>query len=200
MTLMTKIRQCKGCGADVNGSSVPTLGCEMCAARIRRQRYCARHPEADRKSKMLWAQRNAEQVKEAKTMWRLANKDQWNKTGKAWKKANPGAMKKYRLRKYGLTLEQYEALVKKQDGRCAICDTATPAKHGSWCIDHDHETNKMRGLLCLKCNAGLGSFDDSPANLLAAERYLQLHRSPASAFRDSPCGPQGAGDHFLKAV
>lgn len=86
-------------------------------------------------------------------------------------------MKKYRLRKYGLTVEQYEATIAEQEGRCAICSTTTPAKHGSWCIDHDHDTNEVRGLLCVKCNAGLGSFDDSPVHLLAAERYLQRHRS-----------------------
>ena len=139
--------------------------------------------------------RNPEKQRAAREDWRKANLARFNETGKAWKKNNPSAMKKYRLRKYGLTVEQYDAMLASQDNRCAICSTATPAKHGSWCIDHDHKTNKARGLLCVKCNAGLGNFDENVGFLLAAERYLQSHRSPPSVR-----SPPGAGGHFLRAV
>ena len=138
-----------------------------------RRAWVDRNPEADRASKDQWADAHPEQVAAIKNAWRKANLARFNETGKAWKKANPSAMKKYRLRKYGLTLEQYDAMLVEQGGRCAICETSTPAKHGSWCIDHEHGSMKVRGLLCVKCNAGLGSFDDSPGFLLAAERYLQ---------------------------
>ena len=138
-----------------------------------RDKWRAANPEADKAAKRKWLEANREQHRATTEAWRRANLGRFNETGKAWKKANPGAMKKYRLRKYGLTVEQYEAMLKEQDNRCAICGTDTPAKHGSWCVDHCHDTNEPRGLLCVKCNAGLGHFDDSPAHLLAAERYLQ---------------------------
>lgn len=142
-----------------------------------RRAWAQRNPEKDTASKAAWNEANKDRKRAANEAWRKANLERFNEAGKAWKKANPAAMKKYRLRKYGLTIEQYEAMVAAQDGRCAICDTTTPAKHGQWCIDHDHGTHDVRGLLCVKCNAGLGSFDDNPAFLLSAERYLQRHVS-----------------------
>jgi hypothetical protein len=72
---------------------------------------------------------------------------------------------------YGLLPEQYQALVDKQDGLCAICrgpSTDGRALH----IDHNHETGAVRGLLCFECNSGLGKFGDDLETLRAALRYL----------------------------
>jgi hypothetical protein len=81
--------------------------------------------------------------------------------------------------KYGMTLDDYDAMLEDQQGRCAICGL-TPAeaghkgKHeGILFIDHDHETGKVRKLLCRDCNFGLGFFHDSPERLEAAARYLR---------------------------
>jgi hypothetical protein len=79
------------------------------------------------------------------------------------------------LTKYGLTHDQYEALCSAQGGRCAICRTDTPRGRGGWAIDHDHQAGKVRGLLCTKCNTGVGLFDDDPARLRAAIKYLWKH-------------------------
>lgn len=62
-------------------------------------------------------------------------------------------------REYGLTLEQYDELLQKQGGRCAICKTTVPGGIGSWHVDHDHATGKIRGLLCFDCNICLGRID-----------------------------------------
>jgi len=72
-----------------------------------------------------------------------------------------------RLTKYGLTDEQFARLMDEQCGLCAICGTPDPTH-----IDHDHETMVVRGVLCLACNVGLGSFRDSVGNLEAAIDYL----------------------------
>lgn len=72
--------------------------------------------------------------------------------------------------RYGLTPEHYEALLSAQGGRCAICG-GRPT--GNLHVDHDHNTGKVRGLLCGRCNPALGAFQDSPRILLAAVRYLE---------------------------
>lgn len=144
--------------------------------RLKNQEWRAANREADRASKKKWADANPEKVAAKREAWRKNNLARFNEAGKAWKKANPDAMKKYRLRKYGLTVEMYEAMLAEQGGRCAICDATSAGRSGAWCIDHCHETNEVRGLLCVKCNAGLGSFSDNPGHLLAAERYLQRSR------------------------
>lgn len=74
-------------------------------------------------------------------------------------------------RLYGITLEAYEALLEAQDGCCAVCGTR-PTKKMSLCVDHDHETGLIRGLLCGSCNKGIGLLGDSVDGLERAIRYL----------------------------
>jgi hypothetical protein len=81
----------------------------------------------------------------------------------------------------GITFEQYQALLEKQEFKCAICKSLTSGVK-DWNIDHDHKccsTRKscgkcVRGLLCMKCNVGLGAFRDNLDFLQAAIDYLQL--------------------------
>jgi hypothetical protein len=77
-----------------------------------------------------------------------------------------------RLKQYGLTAEQHKIMVESQDGRCAICRADHPGTKKDWCIDHDHTTGKVRGILCFWCNCGLGHFKDNLASLAAAISYL----------------------------
>jgi transposase-like protein len=80
---------------------------------------------------------------------------------------------------YGISLDEYAVLKESQGGVCAICElppkngkTSTSALH----VDHDHETGRVRGLLCQKCNPALGQFNDDPDLLERAASYLRLHR------------------------
>jgi hypothetical protein len=83
-----------------------------------------------------------------------------------------------RLRKYGLTPEGFDALLASQGGRCAICRSKSPksVRNGTWCVDHDHVTGQVRGLLCSPCNRGVGMLGDDPKVLRAALRYVERHR------------------------
>jgi hypothetical protein len=80
------------------------------------------------------------------------------------------------MKVYGLTIEQYKEMLINQDYKCAICGDAADgkgAKLRNLCVDHCHTTGKIRGLLCNKCNSGLGQFRDNPGFMLNAIQYLK---------------------------
>ena len=84
---------------------------------------------------------------------------------------------RYTREKYGITLEQYDNMFRKQKGKCPICNNPL-GKLGIGtgpCIDHSHLTKKVRDLLCRKCNLGLGLFKDNPKILESAVKYLYRH-------------------------
>ena len=76
--------------------------------------------------------------------------------------------------KYNMTELEYENLLKKQNYKCAICGMSIlENSNDDLYVDHNHETNKVRGLLCSNCNFGLGQFKDSILNLQKAIKYLK---------------------------
>lgn len=76
------------------------------------------------------------------------------------------------LAKYGLTEKQYDDMHEAQSGRCSICGKEPEDR---LCVDHDHETGAVRGLLCRGCNAALGAFGDSIEMLEQALIYLKSY-------------------------
>ncbi len=76
-------------------------------------------------------------------------------------------------RKYNMSLRQYEKLFEKQGECCAICGTHQSKLKTRLCVDHDHIINKVRGLLCVACNRGLGYFKDDCSILTKANQYLR---------------------------
>lgn len=80
-----------------------------------------------------------------------------------------------RLRKLGW-FQARQIFEVSQSSLCAICGQ-TCSTGQRLCVDHDHATGKMRGLLCRKCNSGLGQFGDDPEMLRAALSYLEADRA-----------------------
>jgi hypothetical protein len=76
------------------------------------------------------------------------------------------------VRAYDLTVSEYNALMQVQKAVCAICGEKDPVGK-RLAIDHDHETGRVRGLLCTRCNPGLGYFCDAPERLRRAAEYLE---------------------------
>ena len=76
------------------------------------------------------------------------------------------------LRRYDITKEEYSMLFNQQQGLCAICKLS-PDRYNDMCVDHDHESGVVRGLLCTKCNVGLGMFCTQPVILRRAAEYLE---------------------------
>lgn len=95
---------------------------------------------------------------------------------KAWQEGNPHKRKAQRLKQYGIALSDFEDMMAMQKGRCAICgfeDTESPKLFPM--VDHCHKTGRVRGLLCMSCNQGLGKFKDDVNLLMTAAAYLAKH-------------------------
>lgn len=79
----------------------------------------------------------------------------------------------YKLRsEFGITIEDRDRMFAEQDGLCAICKSDPHPVQGLQ-VDHCHATGRVRGLLCSKCNRGIGYFKDSPELLRRAAAYLR---------------------------
>jgi hypothetical protein len=87
--------------------------------------------------------------------------------------------------KYGITLEEYNNLLEKQDNKCAICLSTDPAGRKSgrggsanvFVVDHCHKTEKVRGILCHRCNRSMGVIGDNINTLQEMIKYLQKHQT-----------------------
>ncbi|QHB36624.1 HNH endonuclease [Arthrobacter phage Adolin] len=113
-------------------------------------------------------------------------KDCKREASRAWALANPEKVKASRRRTwakhgkgrqyqklYGLTADEVEQLAVAQEHKCAICRLPADESPYGLCVDHDHATGEVRGLLCFKCNTALGKLGDSTELLYAAIRYLE---------------------------
>lgn len=94
-------------------------------------------------------------------------KDKWNSQNKL-------SIKNTQLKiRFGITLNEYNNLLEKQNNQCAICFIHQGDIKKKFAVDHNHETGKIRGLLCHHCNVGLGHFRDNVDFLQSAILYLQ---------------------------
>ncbi len=79
------------------------------------------------------------------------------------------------MKKYGLTKEQYNQMLIDCNNRCQICGTTKPGGTSNrFCVDHCHKTNKVRGLLCWKCNCAISHFNEDVEILQKAINYLAV--------------------------
>lgn len=115
------------------------------------------------------------------TTWRAQNPEKAYLKSRNWRRNNAESNAEYMRRhhlhkKYGITPEIFAEMLKSQNGMCAICLTDDPVgKSKQWHVDHCHTTGKVRGLLCDRCNRGLGYFLDSPDVVQTAAEYLRHH-------------------------
>jgi Recombination endonuclease VII len=94
---------------------------------------------------------------------------------KAYREKKPEVSREWALlRKFNITLSEYNAILEAQGGVCAICGEPERSRRKSYlAVDHCHETGKVRGLLCNQCNVGLGALGDSIEGIEAALNYLK---------------------------
>ena len=110
------------------------------------------------------------------------NKEKELERAKEWYAANRSKKREQYLarrstilkQRYGITEVDYQYMLEKQGGCCAICGTTEPGgKNRVFHVDHCHASKEVRGLLCVSCNHGLGSFKDNIKSLESAIKYLQ---------------------------
>jgi hypothetical protein len=92
-----------------------------------------------------------------------------------WQKNNPDKRKAQRIKKFGLTLEEFNTLLEAQGHKCAICGYSDMGDPNFFpVVDHCHETGYVRNLLCMNCNMAIGKFKDDPELLRKAAEYVEV--------------------------
>lgn len=168
---------CRSCRAELARIDRVTRG-DVINAR-RREMAAADEAKARKAANALsYRTRNADRVKDLKARHYQRNHDAIRAQHRAYRLANPRAKKGTDLRRYGLTIEDYDRLWTAQAGCCALCGKdGRRALH----VDHDHDTGAIRGLLCDLCNMGLGVLGDDLPSLRQAVAYLErlpVHPGP----------------------
>jgi hypothetical protein len=153
--------------------------CKPCAIIYRKKHY----------------QDNKEKVTARNNLWRANNRERVKANDARVRRERPelakGRVARYReknkeninirarVREYGITIEQYHDMIKKQNNKCAICSQEETkiwkGKKTELGLDHCHKSGVLRELLCFKCNIGIGMFHDNQDLLLKAIAYLRKH-------------------------
>lgn len=132
------------------------------------KRYHAEHRESENAKSRAWQKENRKLRSEYMRRWRATAIQKHPE-----KYANLARERSLKHR-YGITTEEYSAMLARQGGHCALCDR-TPAseRHGRLNVDHCHDTGRIRGLLCTVHNSALAAFGDNEDGLIRAVAYIK---------------------------
>jgi len=122
-----------------------------------------------------WYRDNLEKCREYYRQYRKENPEKIKEYRNQWRKNNPIKVIQQTIKKYNLSYKTWSEMLENQNGKCRICGKVFSVLTQS-CIDHDHKTGKVRGLLCFKCNFGLGNFKDDPELMARAIKYLEENK------------------------
>lgn len=162
--------------------------------RVEEQRKrAARSPEKNREYMREYYQRNKDRYKRTPEQQRIHNENRRRRYAEDAgyrervladvRGVDREVKRDWRLRRqFGIGAIEFDALLEKQGGHCAICPAEVGAKGGRrLAVDHCHQTGKVRGILCSECNLGLGKFRDDLSLIERAAQYLrdaQTERTP----------------------
>lgn len=172
--------------------------CKPCcaeASKASRLKRLEADPTAEHQAKKAWYQANRELSIQRAKQYRLdhpewakevdAKRNATNPT-KTWRERNPDKAKttqkrqtlKRKLDKYNLSPEQFLEMQALQEGKCAICEIVPP---DGLVIDHNHSTNKVRELLCNRCNPAIGMIGEDPNIARKIINYLAKHNTDTAS-------------------
>ncbi len=160
-------RTCNVCDIDISHLN---MNARMCSQKCR---------DKKRRSK------DSEKIRERNRKYEESNKDKklhWSKESYQRRKAKVReytlrTKERVRLRRYGLSPEEYEVILAKHAGCCHICKRHYTDIESTLHIDHCHKTGKVRGLLCSNCNTGIGLLKDDVNMLACAIEYLKEYEN-----------------------
>jgi hypothetical protein len=124
--------------------------------------------------------------KKYQEIYKIEHSEKRKETNKKYKDKNKEKIKKYRSeynllhrdkRTYGLKIDDYNLILKKQNNKCSICGKELKKGSGGRALDHCHITGKIRGILCMKCNTSLGLVEENINILQSMITYLELHKT-----------------------
>jgi len=140
------------------------------------KKYRKENAEKRKKQAKQYYEENHKRIHKYQKQYREDNREQIRERDSQYYKENIEAIKEYSRKwhlkdKFNLSHEDWLKIWNNQNGKCAICKIVFPTPSDA-CVDHDHKTGKIRGLLCIKCNAGIGYLNDDPKITSMATEYL----------------------------
>ncbi len=187
---------CVACGLHKEFWKTRPSYCKDCGKRHNRE-WEAKHPDRV-KARTKKKAHDPERQRQVSTYRKLKRRVDPTFRAKEIRKNREQRLK----RKFGITIEQFEAMREAQGNVCAICGEPNSrvrmGRVSDLAVDHDHVTNKLRDLLCYHCNSGLGHFNDSPITLWRAIRYLRKHGKAFDFFQ--PRKPKRVETPLIKIV
>ena len=160
---------CKKCG----GYLPLTMFCKKIAAKDKLNSVCRTCDQARKSNSWYNDEVSRARIKEANREWYINNREHAIKTCKSNSLKHPDRHKNMMLKiTYGITIEDFKSMRDAQGYKCKICQRHEDELIRTLVVDHDHATGKIRGLLCNKCNLGLGMFNDNVELFNKAIEYL----------------------------
>jgi hypothetical protein len=162
-------KTCKICGEAKEADLFPKSG--------NRCKECVKHYSA------AWRAANKERIKEYGRKYHLDNKEAIQEYSKEYRRRTSDLRttqekwENWVALEYGIDPVMYLALQERQSNKCPICNRLVSELTRPLVVDHDHSTMEIRGLLCYRCNFGLGAFKDDQEILMRASLYLQQNRT-----------------------
>lgn len=130
--------------------------------------------ERQRAHQRAYYAKNKEKVARSQREYRARNKAALSHQKARWYGENKERLKaKQLMRVYGITQEEYARLWRSQGEACAGCGATAPRGQDWWCVDHCHDTGRVRGILCSSCNVTIGMARESIDVLLDLANYLK---------------------------
>ena len=143
----------------------------------RKRNYHNTNKEECNKRSKEYRENNKEEISIQRKEYREKNKDFIRESRKKYREKHKEILKENAyLRKYKINFHTYNNMLEEQNFCCAICGLHKDNFSKMLAVDHDHDTGKVRSLLCSKCNCGLGNFKDNVENLQNALNYLIKHK------------------------
>ena len=145
-------------------------------------RYATEPQYAERKRAQAkrWGRENTERNRARAAQWAKAHPEIVAERSRKYYLAKAVAMRNaFYKTKYGITTNDYDLMLVEQRGKCAIC--RNESKRHRLCVDHCHDTGKIRGLLCHTCNRAIGLMRDCGDTLQAAAAYVRHHKRQVQA-------------------